>query len=73
MDFYTNVTVFGNSVLVRGIKNGERITLRQSLIRNILRFVDGIGLYLVGLIFLIVKEDNQRIGDLAANTIVVRS
>ncbi len=28
MDFYTNVIVFGNSVLVRGIKNGERITTR---------------------------------------------
>ena len=29
MDFYTNVTVFGNSVLARGIKNGERITSRH--------------------------------------------
>ena len=29
MDFYTNVIVFGNSVLVRGIKNGERITARH--------------------------------------------
>ena len=29
MDFYTNVTVFGNSVLVRGIKNGERVTSRR--------------------------------------------
>ena len=29
MDFYTNVTVFGNSVLVRGVKNGERTTLRH--------------------------------------------
>ena len=29
MDFYTNVIVFGNSVLVRGIKNGERITTRH--------------------------------------------
>ena len=29
MDFYTNVTVFGNSVLVRGIKNGERTTARR--------------------------------------------
>ena len=28
MDFYTNAIVFGNSVLVRGVKNGERITTR---------------------------------------------
>ena len=29
MDFYTNVIVFGNSVLARGVKNGERTTLRH--------------------------------------------
>ena len=29
MDFYTNVTNFGNTVLVRGIKNGERVTARH--------------------------------------------
>ena len=54
-------------------KNGDHITFRQSLIRNMLRFVDGIGLYLLGLIFVIAREDNRRVGDLAAKTIVVRS
>ena len=29
MDFYTNVTNFGNTVLVRGVKNGERVTARH--------------------------------------------
>lgn len=54
-------------------KNGRGITFQQSLIRNMLRFIDGIGLYLLGLIFIIAREDNQRIGDIAAKTIVVRS
>jgi len=29
MDFYTNVISYGNSILVRGVKNGERITARH--------------------------------------------
>ena len=29
MDYYTNVISYGNSILVRGVKNGERITVRS--------------------------------------------
>ena len=29
MDFYTNVINFGDHILVRGVKNGERITTRH--------------------------------------------
>jgi len=29
MDFYTNVISYGNSILVRGVRNGERITARN--------------------------------------------
>ena len=29
MNFYTNVISYGNSILVRGVKNGERITARH--------------------------------------------
>ena len=29
MDYYTNVISYGNSILVRGVKNGERITVRN--------------------------------------------
>ena len=29
MDFYTNVINFGDNILVRGVKNGERITARH--------------------------------------------
>ena len=29
MDFYTNVISYGNSILIRGVRNGERITARN--------------------------------------------
>ena len=53
-------------------KEGRRISLRASVIRNLMRFIDGIGVYLVGAISIILTKRNQRLGDLAAGTIVVR-
>ena len=29
MDYYTNVVSYGNSILIRGVQNGERITARN--------------------------------------------
>lgn len=51
---------------------GEPIGLEESLIRNLLRFVDGILNYAVGLVVMLVSDDRKRIGDHAAGTIVVR-
>jgi uncharacterized RDD family membrane protein YckC len=43
------------------------------LLRNVLRIVDTLPvLYLVGLVTVAVTEKNQRLGDLAAGTLVVR-
>jgi uncharacterized RDD family membrane protein YckC len=53
-------------------KEGQRIGLRASVIRNLMRFIDGIGVYLVGAISIMLTKRNQRLGDLAAGTIVVR-
>jgi len=62
--------------LVAGIrartKEGQRVSLRASVIRNLMRFIDGIGVYLVGAISVMATKRNQRLGDLAAGTIVVR-
>lgn len=45
----------------------------SSLVRNLLRIVDALPfLYLVGLITIAVTKRNQRLGDLAARTLVVR-
>jgi uncharacterized RDD family membrane protein YckC len=52
---------------------GLQLQFSQVVIRNLLRAVDGLpGAYLVGGIACLVSQRAQRLGDLAANTIVVR-
>lgn len=52
---------------------GARIGLRAALVRNLMRLIDGLGVYLVGAIAILATRRNQRLGDLAAGCIVVRS
>ena len=57
-------------------EDGRPCDYADAAVRNLLRIVDSIGLvipYLVGLIVMFVTEDNQRIGDLVADTVVVRA
>jgi uncharacterized RDD family membrane protein YckC len=58
---------------VRVIKDsGRQITLFEAMARNLLRVVDYLpSLYLVGVITMLCNKRNQRLGDLAAGTIVV--
>lgn len=58
-------------VVVR--RDGQPITFRQSAVRNLLRVVDGMFSYALGLAVMLLNDDRQRIGDLAADTIVVRA
>jgi len=45
----------------------------SSLIRNVMRLIDGLALlYIPGIVAILVTRRNQRLGDLAAGTIVVR-
>jgi uncharacterized RDD family membrane protein YckC len=53
--------------------DGSPITFRASALRNLLRLIDILpGGYLVGAVTIFVTRSNQRLGDLAAGTIVVR-
>ena len=53
--------------------HGMRLQLAQIVLRNLLRFVDTLpALYLVGGIACLFSRNAQRLGDLAANTIVAR-
>jgi len=53
--------------------DGSPLTFRSSALRNVLRLVDLLpGLYLVGAIAIFATRSNQRLGDLAAGTLVVR-
>jgi uncharacterized RDD family membrane protein YckC len=55
-------------------EQGLRLQFSQIVIRNLLRFVDSLpGLYLVGGLACLFNKRAQRLGDFAANTIVVWS
>ncbi len=51
---------------------GQRMSVSASLIRNTMRVIDGIGVYLVAAITVMATKHHQRLGDLAAGTVVVR-
>ncbi|HWH96557.1 MAG TPA: RDD family protein [Baekduia sp.] len=53
--------------------DGRPVDLLSSAIRNVVRLVDGLPLsYLPAMVSILVTQRNQRLGDLAASTIVVR-
>ena len=52
---------------------GLKLSFHQIAVRNLLRFVDSLPvLYLVGGIVALVSRDAQRLGDMAASTVVIR-
>jgi uncharacterized RDD family membrane protein YckC len=54
---------------------GNKLSLKQSFIRNIMRFVDGFPYfipYLVGLVAVATSPTKQRLGDRLAHTYVVK-
>ncbi|WP_167894058.1 RDD family protein [Thermococcus sp. M36] len=53
-------------------ENGEPCGMREALIRNLLRAVDGIASYLVGVLLIATSRKKQRFGDIVAKTVVVK-
>jgi uncharacterized RDD family membrane protein YckC len=52
---------------------GEAIDYREAAIRTVLRIVDALPVfYLIGIIVIFLTDRNQRLGDLVADTVVVR-
>ncbi|HEX5234534.1 MAG TPA: RDD family protein [Silvibacterium sp.] len=52
--------------------SGRQITFFEAMTRNLIRFVDMLpGFYLVGVIAMLCNRQHQRLGDLAASTLVV--
>ncbi|WP_255195285.1 RDD family protein [Halorarius litoreus] len=59
-------------VVVR--EDGRPLGYGGATIRTLLRIVDALPtLYLIGLLLILVTDDNQRLGDLAADSVVVRT
>ncbi len=53
-------------------EDGSPCDMRASAIRNVLRLVDGAFGYLVGLVAILLTDDDQRVGDLVGDTVVAR-
>lgn len=55
-------------------EDGSSLSLGSSLIRNILRLIDFLPIfYFVGIVVLVLSDQNKRLGDRFGNTLVVRS
>lgn len=55
------------------MRNGQRVGFYASALRNLLRIVDFLpAFHLAGILAVFATRDHQRIGDLAAGTIVIR-
>ena len=54
-------------------EDGSKIDMRAAAIRNVLRIVDGFAAYQVGLVAMLTNDNRQRVGDMVAGTIVVRT
>lgn len=52
-------------------ENGDPLDYRGSVIRNVLRIIDGFLIYLVGAVVIFFSDKEQRLGDHIANTVVV--
>jgi uncharacterized RDD family membrane protein YckC len=53
-------------------EDGSPISWSESVIRNLLRIIDGLFAYLVGAILIWTSPLKQRLGDRAAHTVVIR-
>jgi len=76
LEWYWRGQTIGKRVLKLRVmdEHALRLEFGQVVVRNLLRFVDLLpGLYLVGGTACVLSRRFQRLGDLAANTIVVRN
>lgn len=54
------------------METGHPVTFGAAAVRNLVRVVDGLGLFFLGLLLVLLHPQNKRLGDIAAGTIVVR-
>jgi uncharacterized RDD family membrane protein YckC len=51
--------------------DGSPMSMREAVVRNVFRILDGLFLYLIAAIAVWTSDRNQRLGDRVANTLVV--
>jgi uncharacterized membrane protein SpoIIM required for sporulation/uncharacterized RDD family membrane protein YckC len=54
------------------METGHPVTWAAAVVRNLVRFVDGLSLFFLGFLMVLFHPQNKRLGDIAAGTIVVR-
>ncbi len=70
----TGQTLGKRVMKVRVVAVEGELTKGKVLVRTVLRLVDGLPfLYLIGFVLVIVTPQHQRLGDMAARTVVVRA
>jgi len=75
LEWHGRGQTFGKRVMRLRVMDAEglRLTFSQVVVRNLLRFADMLPvLYLTGGVSCLLSRRSQRLGDIAANTIVVR-
>jgi len=75
MEAYAGWTV-GKRILGMEVvdENGDKIGLSKSIIRNLLRLVDGLPAFnILGIVFIAYSPKDQRFGDRIAKTFVINS
>lgn len=61
-------------VNIKVVKEGKKkMTYGDALVRTILRIIDGLFFYILGLIIIAATEKRQRLGDIVAKTLVVKA
>jgi uncharacterized RDD family membrane protein YckC len=55
------------------LADGQHPNFMEALIRTVCRIIDGIAIYLIGFIIAYVSDKKQRLGDIAAHTIVINA
>jgi uncharacterized RDD family membrane protein YckC len=74
MEATQGATIGKKLVGLRVVKeDGSPISWNESIIRNLLRIVDSLFVYLVGAILVWNSPTRQRLGDRVAKTVVIRS
>ncbi len=59
---------------IKVVKYGKgKVTFADAFVRTLLRIIDGVGAYILGLIVILVSDRKQRIGDMTAKTVVVKA
>lgn len=74
MEWLFGYTIGKKLVSIRVVdESGGQIDMGKSAVRNFLRIVDVLpSLYILGIVLIAVSDDEQRLGDMAASTYVVK-